>query len=70
MILYTLMPREVIFDGFDKQHEYKEVEVDGIKLLIEPLELNKAKIVRMISTDPQDYLNPNLSPGKIIEIKF
>jgi ABC-type antimicrobial peptide transport system ATPase subunit len=69
MILYTLMPLEVVLDGFDKPCEYKEVEVNGIKLLIEPLELNRAKIVRMISTDPQDYLNPDYSPGKIIQFK-
>ncbi|MGB4450265.1 MAG: YlzJ-like family protein [Tepidanaerobacteraceae bacterium] len=28
--------------------------------------MNQGKIVKLISTDPQDYLNPNLSPGKII----
>lgn len=70
MLLYTAMPLELVLEGLDKTYEYKEIEINNIKVLIEPLEANKGKIVRIISPNPQDYLNTNLSPGNIINFKI
>ncbi|HQA60215.1 MAG TPA: YlzJ-like family protein [Tepidanaerobacteraceae bacterium] len=66
LILYTSMPIELVIEGMDKKYEFKEIEIEAVKLIIEPISVNQGKIVKLISTDPQDYLNPNLSPGKII----
>ena len=46
MVLYTSMPLEIVLDGIDKKYEYQEVQVNGIKLVIEPIGLNQGKIVR------------------------
>jgi hypothetical protein len=70
MLLYTAMPLELVLDGIDRKYNFKEIDVDGIKLIIEPIDINHGKIVRLISTNPQDYLNSELSPGKIIEFKI
>lgn len=70
MVLYTSMPLEIVLDGIDKKYEYQEVQVNGIKLVIEPIGLNQGKIVRMISSNPQDFLNTNYSPGKIITFSY
>lgn len=70
MILYTAMPLELVLEGIDRTYNYKEIDINGIKLVIEPIDINHGKIVRLISTNPQDYLNGELSPGKIIEFKI
>lgn len=70
MVLYTAMPLELVLEGMDKAYNYKEINLDGIKLIIEPLDLNHGKIVRLISTNPQDYLKSELCPGRIIEFKI
>jgi len=66
LLLYTPIPIETVIDGIDKNYEFKEIEINGVKLIIEPISINQGKIVQLISTNPQDYLNPNFSPGKII----
>jgi len=70
MILYTAIPLELVVEGIEKGHNYKELELSGIKLLVEPVDVDRSRIVRIISTNPQDYLNPRLSPGTIIEHKI
>jgi hypothetical protein len=35
-------------------------------MLIEPLEEGEARIVRVISSNPDDFLNPLFQPGRTI----
>ncbi|MBO8170955.1 MAG: YlzJ-like family protein [Bacillaceae bacterium] len=67
MIVYSAMPVEQIFDGMDRyQPEYQEVQVDGLTMLVEPVNAMEGKIVRLLSPNPQDYLNPKYTPGNKI----
>ncbi|MGO4500467.1 YlzJ-like family protein [Paenibacillus sp. 2RAB27] len=67
MIHYSVIPMEVIFEGFDAfSPQYLEVEVDGFMMQIEPLSGYQARIVRLYSCNPQDYLNELYTPGSII----
>ncbi|HHY36501.1 MAG TPA: hypothetical protein GX518_02285 [Firmicutes bacterium] len=67
MILYTTMPLETVYQGLeDMRPSYLEVELAGTTVVIEPISLEQGKIVRLLSTDPKDYLNPNLQPGRVI----
>ncbi len=69
MIIYTPLPIELILEGSDDfSPEYKEVEKDGYKLLVEPYSFNEGKVVRLISSNPQEYLKPELQPGEIIKL--
>mgnify|MGYP000948418729 CR=1 FL=1 len=70
MLLYTPMPLELVMEGLDKERNYIELDYDGIKLLVEPLDMTSGKIVRIMSTNPQDYLNSSLSPGAVIRYKI
>jgi len=70
MILYTAMPLELVLDGMDKSYNFKEIERDNIKLIIEPIDISRGRIVRIISTNPQDFLNPDYSPGTIVDFKL
>lgn len=69
MILYTLMPLDTVLEGVDKEYKIDEITIDSVKLLVEPINSRFGKIARLISTDPQDYLDPKFSPGSIFEYK-
>jgi hypothetical protein len=58
---------EIIFAGMEQQtYEYIEVEVGGISMQVERVGLNQAKIIRLLSCQPNDYLNPAYLPGTMI----
>ncbi len=70
MILYTALPLELIWEGYSEfSPKYEEITKDGQLLLIEPVSFNRGKIVRLISSNPQDYMNPSLQPGEIINFQ-
>jgi len=61
MILYTIYPPEVVFQTKEKHH-YFTINFDGRTFIME-LVNGQAQIVRLISADPNDYLNPKWQPG-------
>lgn len=67
MILYSCMPEEIVFEGWDRELERPtEVTINGLLMEVQPVSPQEAKIVRLISPDPQQYLNPAYAPGQII----
>lgn len=67
MIHYTPLPLEDVFAGWDRSSpEPQEIIVNGVTMQVEPLNVKEAKIVRIISSNPQDFLNPTYQPGKTI----
>ncbi len=69
MILYTPMQLELVLEGFDqtKYPEYKEIKYKGVPVLVEKTDSGEQKIVKLLSTDPADYLKQEISPGSLIE---
>ncbi|MEG3070610.1 MAG: hypothetical protein HQP61_00730 [Peptococcaceae bacterium] len=69
MILYTPMQLELVLEGFDqtKYPEYKEIKYKGVPVLVEKTDSGEQKIVKLLSTDPADYLKQEMSPGSLIE---
>lgn len=68
-IIYTPLPIETVLDGIDKQDlKYQELEVGGAKLLVEQFGVDKCRVVRLISTNPADYLKNEFQPGT--ELRF
>lgn len=68
-IIYTPLPLELVLDGIDKAGpQYQEIEVAGAKLMVEQTGIAQGRVVRLISTDPRDYLQAQYQPGT--EIKF
>lgn len=67
MCLYTIMPIDVVFSNINKKDvQYKEMSYRG--QLVEVVEYqNKVVLNRIITTDPKQYLNPNLQLGKVIK---
>lgn len=67
MILYSVIPTEVIFQGMEQYNpQYEEIELHGVSMQVERISNNEARIVRLYSVNPQDFLNPALTPGTLI----
>ena len=67
MILYTIMPEEVLYPAdetvFTKQ---RLVNCGGCDLVVEATPDNEYKVVRILSSDPQHYLQ--YQPGQKVII--
>ncbi|MTI79424.1 MAG: hypothetical protein FH758_00875 [Firmicutes bacterium] len=70
MILYTPMQLELVLDGMDQYQasNQREISMGSSTLIVEDNGFGRGQVVRLISTEPQDYLNPNYAPGA--EFKF
>jgi hypothetical protein len=72
MILYTILPDQAVLPEEDEVEEHAKkqrfIEMDGLLLLIEPISESECKIVRMISSDPQNYLDSRYQPGNIVSM--
>ncbi|MCG9969721.1 YlzJ-like family protein [Pelotomaculum terephthalicicum JT] len=69
MILYTPMQLELVLEGFDREKypEYQEINYDGVSMVVENTSNGKKRIVKLLSTNPYDYLKTNLQPGSLID---
>lgn len=68
MILYTMIPEEMIFPHEEFKHQ-QTIEINGGQLLVEPISENEYKIVRLITSDTNLYLNDKYQPGNIIQLR-
>lgn len=71
MILYTPMQLELVLKGLEEMEHPKvmKANVNGIPALVQDEGLGHGKLVRLLSTDPKDYINSNLVPGTIVNLK-
>ena len=66
-MLYTVLPLEDVLDGIEADpHPTREVVMGGILMEVEPMGDFQARVVRVISSNPQDYLVPQHQPGSIV----
>lgn len=64
MILYTTMPQELIFPYVSESNSNQQmVSYQGIPLLVEATDGQNAQVIRILSTDPQHYLDNQICPG-------
>lgn len=68
-ILWTAMPIELVTQGLvAEEAPCVEQHVDGRLLLIQPGPDGTGVLQRLISTDPQDYLDPRWQPGVVLAL--
>lgn len=67
MILHTIVAHETIFE---EEHNPQVLEVarGEMKLLVTPMDSGRAQILRVISSNPNDYLRPEYQPGQPIDL--
>lgn len=70
MILYTLVPHEHIFPTDEDSYvSQRTIRCDAGELIVEQINPEQVRIVRLISGNPHHYLNEKYSPGTIIQVK-
>lgn len=63
-IIWSAMPLELVLDGLEPAPPPRiELGLAGGVLVVEPQGDGTATVVRLISTDPGDYLDPRFQPG-------
>jgi hypothetical protein len=71
MILYTMMPQELVFPtDMSVYGKQKIIEVNGMSMVVMENDQKQYEVVRLLSTNPQDYLNSQYCPGQIINASF
>lgn len=66
MILHTIVDHELIWKEEADTIELMEVTYKGIQLEVKRIEERKVVVNRIISTDLNHYLDPELQPGSTI----
>ncbi len=67
MIYWTPLELDQVFDGWDQlTNTSMVIQYEGKLLEIEPLGNGVGKITRLISSNPNDYLQLRFSPGELI----
>ncbi|WP_027719170.1 YlzJ-like family protein [Desulfovirgula thermocuniculi] len=68
MILYTPMQLELVLQGLEEMQHVptRRAYIDGVPVLIQDVGLREGKVVRVLSTDPRDYLRSDLYPGAVV----
>lgn len=70
MFLYTVVPTEEVMKS--EADEIKEVDLVYLKagsgcLAVEMMNDGSGRIVNLISSDPNDYMNPSWAPGNVVK---
>lgn len=67
-MLHTIVPLEHIIEQEEIQAP-EEIEFQGLKMEVQPIDRYQARVVRILSANPQDYLNPAFAPGQMIDFR-
>lgn len=71
MIYYTMMPEELMFPPVGSDYEKQSIiELNGVQLLVQQTDNSQFEIIRLMSSDPQHYLDSQLCPGQKITMSF
>jgi hypothetical protein len=64
------MQLELVFAGMEEQQvsTEREVVINNSTLIVKDSSPGKARVVRLISTNPYDYLKPEYMPGAEISL--
>ncbi|NLA10880.1 MAG: hypothetical protein GX883_01990 [Firmicutes bacterium] len=69
MIYYAAFPPELVFEGqASYQPQYRRIPFSRGQIIAETIAPGSLRIVGLISSDVQDYLQPQFQPGRIIEL--
>jgi len=70
MILYSTMPIEMVFEGYEQMKlNYREVQFGHMTMVVDQVSPTEGRVVRIISPNPQDYLNPSYQPGQMLSFR-
>jgi hypothetical protein len=68
MVLYTVMPPEEILADLEAERQVITILREGLLMEVEPMAGARGSLVRMLSSNPQDFLDPRWQPGSVIDL--
>lgn len=68
MVLYTIVPPEELLADLDAERQLITISREGFLMQVEPVSGARGCLVRMLSGNPQDFLDPRWQPGSIIDL--
>ena len=67
-MLYTVIPIDDVLASWENDPPTTiDMVVQGVLMEVEPLGNFSGRIVRLISSNPNDYIDPNHQPGSILK---
>lgn len=66
MIYYTVVSADELFGEEEAERSLIPVVVNGCSMLVEPLGNGQARVERLLSTDPNQYMEMKFQPGSVI----
>jgi hypothetical protein len=70
MILYTTMPQDLIFQTEAMEYgKHSFINYEGIPLMVEMDDNHDYRVLRVMSSNPDDYLDSRCCPGTILSNK-
>lgn len=65
---WTIAPMETLFSEAAKPPSYREIACGNATLLVEDVSDRQCRVVRVLSTDPMDFLTDRLQPGTVLRL--
>ncbi|MBZ4654935.1 MAG: YlzJ-like protein [Peptococcaceae bacterium] len=71
MILYTPVPPELIWQSVNEESQpgLEELVINEVQIQVSRNHHNQIRIERILSTDPQVYLNKRFQPGMSVLVE-
>jgi len=66
-MLYTILSIDEIFEEPDER-TFVTAQFQGVNLIVEPIGDGRARVERILSTDPEHFLRADLAPGSILRL--
>ncbi|WP_408954480.1 YlzJ-like family protein [Natroniella sp. ANB-PHB2] len=66
---YSVIAPEFLAEEEITEEQLLEVEIDGITLEVKMNSMESGEVVRIISSNPNDYLLSNYQPGNNIKLR-
>lgn len=68
-MIYTIVPISQIINQNENIQACEEMTINGVRCYVEKINDFEYKIMRIHTSNPQNYLKQNLQPGTIINLK-
>ena len=66
MIFWSIVPEDVVFNGWEDKLELQEISYMDKTLSVRSGMKGSASVERILSTDPKDFLRKEFNPGNKI----
>lgn len=68
-MIWSIIPESVIFSGAVPAEQLRQIDYCGRMVMVRMDAQQCARVVKLLSTDPADFLLPQLQPGAAIVIR-